>query len=1335
MSRAKTKLLSGTSLATIAMLLAATPVKAFPSGTVYVNGSDEIVTVNPNGDPAIAFLTDNSATVVDGVDVTGTGILAVGTPVDQQGTLVFAGDSNVTGQVANSTQWLKEVQAGTNDGVVVFNGDYYVGNTNIVGDTALDLEGNPTQGAVIFQNAETIVGDSMNFLSDGTVIFDSETTVTMVDGIYGDGAGVVVNTQEINFSGNIGAEGHAVGAVHVGADFTMESGQVVASDVVFSDTVGSADSDITFGEGVNVTADISTESDGSGWLITEGDNIVDGNIGTEDNWLSVVLTNESGNGTFTATGDVNTYDLVVFGDMEVDGGVPTNGSAEFQGNVNADTTWIEGDGLVIFSGDGKIVQTDITNDENDGNGTVYFLGDTEFWGDIGDEENYLSSVEIGADTDILSGDIYSNGINFSSGIPSEDPGPVDVAVADYTLTFAGNSYVEANITTDVDGEGTLEFLGDNYIRGDIGDEDYSIGTLRGGAPEVDSGPSGFVPMVEAPENTGHLEIEGNVYANNIEIANDYEMDETPTAGTISFYGSDIYADNIRFLNDGLAVFASEDENSYVTADVVTDNDGEGNLLLLASTYVSGDVGTSDAKLNQVILRNNGQFAGEVHAGEVALISNDFGESGFEVYFDDDLDANLTTENNEQGYIVFYNNASHLDLGTNEAWLNRVNYRGTMLDSVEGPTGTHVMGGDVYATMTRLYADAELDLGGANRSMSGDFVHAGTLTLAGNALTVGGAMGGTAAIIDMGALAPAMIMDSRVINTTITGTGTDDLGRIVADGNIYMDDVTVNVTLTDGINPRGVSYEFLASNSGNVYDIDNALIQGGAVWTWALDLNDDATIAYITGTRDSGGYVENADGLQTPGTGAGTVLDDLLDAGGGTGMGDLFSALDGLGAGPLGDALNNLAPNINGGVSQAIGSAVGAATGRISQRLGGGIGGAGGLGGGFGGAGGAGGFGGGFAPLPGAGGGIGGAGGAGGIGGAGGAGGGIGGAGGFDGSAGGIGGTGGFDGGAGGIGGAGGGLGGGSAPLPGSPAPTPAPTGSDGGQSMAHVSGMNAGDMPVNRNAWIALSGDHARQGVRKMESGFEVGSMGVAMGMDKSLANDNIVGGAVAIGDADVKHKDTRTGDKTSVRSYQAYMYGSTMKNGWKLDGIAGLGLHQIENNRGTITGTAHGEFDALQATLQVNAGYDIPVKKDVTITPLLSASYMHLSEDGYTETGAGGANLTVDDNNLNQFTTGVGVRLGWNYKPRVGMHVSPELHAVVNYDWTGEKAESTSSFAGGGASFTTQGAEPAQTSLNLGGALLMKVSDKTDITVSYDAELKDKYVGQSGMVKAKFRF
>lgn len=63
-----------------------------------------------------------------------------------------------------------------------------------------------------------------------------------------------------------------------------------------------------------------------------------------------------------------------------------------------------------------------------------------------------------------------------------------------------------------------------------------------------------------------------------------------------------------------------------------------------------------------------------------------------------------------------------------------------------------------------------------------------------------------------------------------------------------------------------------------------------------------------------------------------------------------------------------------------------------------------------------------------------------------------------------------------------------------------------------------------------------------------------------------------------------------------------------------------------------------------------------------------------------------------------------------------------------------TAVFVFGGTSFRSEGASPAAHSAALGLGLTYAIGPYS-ISANYDAELKDRYVGQAGLLKARMEF
>jgi outer membrane autotransporter protein len=103
------------------------------------------------------------------------------------------------------------------------------------------------------------------------------------------------------------------------------------------------------------------------------------------------------------------------------------------------------------------------------------------------------------------------------------------------------------------------------------------------------------------------------------------------------------------------------------------------------------------------------------------------------------------------------------------------------------------------------------------------------------------------------------------------------------------------------------------------------------------------------------------------------------------------------------------------------------------------------------------------------------------------------------------------------------------------------------------------------------------------------------------------------------------------------------------------------------------------------------------------------------------------------QSNLGVKIERPW-WTDRDGRWV-PEVHFKWLYDFIGDDAATTSTFTGGGASFSTRGAEPAQHSFNVGAGLTFYSNGNFSVSGTYDLELKEDYIGHTGQGVFRVKF
>ncbi len=289
-------------------------------------------------------------------------------------------------------------------------------------------------------------------------------------------------------------------------------------------------------------------------------------------------------------------------------------------------------------------------------------------------------------------------------------------------------------------------------------------------------------------------------------------------------------------------------------------------------------------------------------------------------------------------------------------------------------------------------------------------------------------------------------------------------------------------------------------------------------------------------------------------------------------------------------------------------------------------------------------------------------------------------------------------------------------------------------------GMAAGNVGQGLGVWGQVFGQTGEQDRRGGIDGYDVDSLGVSVGIDtRNLADNATVGLAFSYADTEVDSKNANR-TKTEIDTYQVTLYGELkLDSSTWLTGQAAYAHSDndtIRHNLGGVAGlNARGDFDADTWSLRAELGRDYNMDSGMVLTPSVLANYMYYDPDNYTETGAGGAGLVVDQDSVSIFELGVGLDASWLFQQADGSYLEPELRVGYRYDLIGDEYETTSRFTGGGASFKTEGFDPAQSTFNIGAGLTYYTTDNWELTANYDFEVKEDYDAHSGYLRAAYKF
>jgi len=287
-------------------------------------------------------------------------------------------------------------------------------------------------------------------------------------------------------------------------------------------------------------------------------------------------------------------------------------------------------------------------------------------------------------------------------------------------------------------------------------------------------------------------------------------------------------------------------------------------------------------------------------------------------------------------------------------------------------------------------------------------------------------------------------------------------------------------------------------------------------------------------------------------------------------------------------------------------------------------------------------------------------------------------------------------------------------------------------------GISSGDDNKLNGIWAKGYGSYLDQGTRNGIKGYNAWNAGTAIGVDRLLSDTFTLGvsGGYAYGkvnsDANNAQTDITSGQGTVYAGYQDANYP------YFIDAAGSFAWNWYQGKRdvsvGSINRTVNADYDGQQYGLYLGGGYKFNLGNNIELTPLASIQWNHLRLAGYTETNAGSMNLSVGGQDYDLLESGLGARISSLLKYKWG-NFTPEVHVKWLYDFINDAMAVTSTFTGGGGSFSSNGTKSAKNGVNLGGKLSFDFKNDVSIIGGCDAEVRDQFVGVYGSATLRYKF
>lgn len=282
-------------------------------------------------------------------------------------------------------------------------------------------------------------------------------------------------------------------------------------------------------------------------------------------------------------------------------------------------------------------------------------------------------------------------------------------------------------------------------------------------------------------------------------------------------------------------------------------------------------------------------------------------------------------------------------------------------------------------------------------------------------------------------------------------------------------------------------------------------------------------------------------------------------------------------------------------------------------------------------------------------------------------------------------------------------------------------------------GIATGSEEQRSALWGEVLGGGAQQNGNSRVDGYSMVDYGLVFGMDRRLAEDTLAGVALSWVHAEADGEDNTAGSSSELDSYQITLYGSQRINRFVFDGQLGAGWNQYQQRRGIgfIGRTATADYDGQQYLARFLAGYDIPVG-NMTLTPQVGLRLIHARYDGYTETGADAANLSIRDSDANSVMHDIGAKLAWSM-PTAGGMLKPEITAAWLHDYVDSPVVNTGVM--GGQTFAASAPRGSDDGLRLGLAASFSGSDSFSLRGALESEFRTDYQSHTGTLRGIWSF
>jgi len=244
---------------------------------------------------------------------------------------------------------------------------------------------------------------------------------------------------------------------------------------------------------------------------------------------------------------------------------------------------------------------------------------------------------------------------------------------------------------------------------------------------------------------------------------------------------------------------------------------------------------------------------------------------------------------------------------------------------------------------------------------------------------------------------------------------------------------------------------------------------------------------------------------------------------------------------------------------------------------------------------------------------------------------------------------------------------------------------------------------------------------------------GGLIGFDYQIVKNLLLGISAGISRTDLKFDDLQ--DNGNMDSYQGSIYLCYNGKPWYVSGVFTYAYNKYELERYITLGPAiaNSEYNGNEYVGYAEVGYKIDTGS-VEIRPLLAFQMDYLTQEAFTETGAGIYNLSVEKRDTRSYQSFLGVDVTGNIKLGGSAALKPEFRLKWAHEFSNDEHMIHASFDGGASgSFTVAPETLSRDSAIIGVGLNLLFNKYVGAYVQYDAEINRDFINHTGLVGLRF--